>query len=682
MSSNKIPYSTRTYEEFRSAFIELTKKYYPSMISDFQDASVGQWLIELVSSIADDLSYHIDRTFQETALDYASSPSSLLSIARNNGLKVPGKKGALCEVEISCELPLNEQSDTASGGLAYADENYAPIVKRGTLFSTGFVTFEVMDDVDFSQQFDENGYSNRTITPNRDSNGNIISYTYTKLAVVTAGQSKVYKQTISSSDIEPFMEILLTDSDIMGVESIIVKSGENLNTDPPISEFYVDSENYYDKSGNTITRFFEVDSLVDQYRYGYEVEGIDGENVYDADDVCGTGLYYAPIWEDLTYTNETGEEVTYRRVVKGQWKRLKHKFITEYTDNWQLRIIFGAGLENEYGTIPTSAEEFTQYMMSRMQANDYMGVLPESGTTMYILYRVGGGEDTNIATDTLTNIIYSNVEISGNCNDNNNTTKVSSVRSSLTVTNTTPSYGGKDVPSTEELRYLIKYNNGAQNRCVTIKDYYAKILQIPAKYGCPFRVGIVEENNKIVIYTLGLNENGQLTNVLAEQVAENIKEYLSNYRMINDFVEIRAGKVINIKMEIDIYVDKTYEKAEVVKEVIEEVVDYMDIRRHQMGEDIFLGDLQKAISNIDGVSNLIELRAYNPVGDGYSEDEITQELIDISDCCYSDTYEDAEENYDRRINLKASDMTLYSDVNSMFEILSGNDITVKVKQRS
>lgn len=677
MSETKIPYSSRNYSEFRDEFMKLTKKYYPNIVKDFSDAAIGQWFIELLAASSDDLSYHLDRIFQETDINSAQQASSLLQLARSNGLKVPGKKGALCEVEISCNLPLNQQGDASTGDLRLADESYAPVIKRGTLFSTGMVTFELTEDVDFREQFDENGVSNRIITPVRDANGNIISYNYSKLAVVQAGQSKIYKKVLDSSDIEPFMEILIQDQNIMGVESIIVKEGTNLNTDPSTNEFFVDDEEYVDTTGKPIQRFFEVDALIDQYRFGYEEEKVEvnGGN-------GSTYYYYNPVWEDCNYTDEEGNEVTYRRVTKGKWKRLKNKFITEYTDNWQLKVIFGAGIRNQYGTIPNEdegIEKFTQYMMSRMQANDYMGVLPESGNTIYIMYRVGGGEESNIARDTLTNIVYINYTICGNSSDPDNAKKMKDVQNSISVTNTTPSYGGKDEPTADELRYLIKYNNASQNRCVTLRDYYSKILQIPARYGCPFRIGIIEENNKIAIYTLGLDYNGNLMRELAEPVANNIKEYLTNYKMINDFIEIKSGKIINIKFEIDIFVDKAYDKSEVVKRVIETVTDYMDIRRHQMGEDIFLGDLQKEIGKLDGVNNVIELRAYNPVGDGYSDDAITQQLIDISDCCYD--YAEAGENFDRQIDLKASDMVLFSEANSMFEILNDNDIKVRVKQR-
>lgn len=673
MSENRISYSNRTYNDFRNAFIELTRNYYGDVYKDYSDAAIGQWLLELISSLGDDLSYHTDRMFQETDINSAQQASSLLSLARNNGLKVPGKKSAICEAEISCELPLNEQGETGTGNLRLADENYAPVIKSGTLFSTGSVTFELMEDVDFREQFDADGISNRKTEAVRDSNGNIIAYTYTKLCIVVAGQSKIYKKVINATDVVPFMEILLTDRNILGVTSVILKDGTNLNTDPILSEFNVDEESYLDKSGKTVQRFFEVDSLIDQFRYGYEVEEL------DRDDILG-GHYYNPIWEDCNYMDDEGNEVTYRRVVKGKWKRLKNKFITEYTDNWQLKLIFGAGLRNEYGEIPSDAENFTQYMMSRMQANDYMGVLPESGKTLYVLYRVGGGEESNIAANTLTNIVYLNMTICGNDSDGDNSRKIRDVQNSIAVTNTTPSYGGKDEPSSAELRYLIKYNSASQNRCVTVHDYYSKINQIPARYGCPFRVGIMEENNKVSIYALGLDYNGNLMKELAEQVADNIKEYLSQYRMINDFVEIKSGKIINLKFEVDIFVDKAYDKSEVAKRVIEAVIDYMDIQRHQMGEDIFLGDLQKEIGKLDGVINVIELRAYNPIGDGYSSDGITQQLVDVSNCCF-DEYAEEGSNFDRQIDLKASDMILYSETNSMFEILNENDVVVRVKQR-
>lgn len=684
---NKISYLNRNFEDYKQSIVDITRQYYPDVFANINDASIGAWLIDVLSDIGDNLNYHIDRTAQETSLDSAKEFSSIQDMARTNGLRIPYKKAALVEVEISCLLPLYEQGVTGNGNME-ADENYCPYVKRGTKFSNGTTTFELTNDVDFKEQFDENGFSNRQIIPNRDSNGNIISYTYKKLAVAAACQTKVMKKVVTSDEIRPFMEVIVNDSNVLSVESIILKPGTNINSNPQLNEFFVDKEEYKAENGMNIERFFEVDNLIDQYRFGYETQETIGRET-DSNEVSHK-MYYNPKWEVAEIAeikDEQGNVIgtePLRIVTRGKWKRLKRKFITEYDDDWNMKIIFGAGIENGYGEIPTNAKDFVQYQMSKMTANDYMGILPKSGWTMYILYTIGGGEISNIAEGTLTNIIGLNLEIDGNCNDNDNQNKIRNVRQSITVTNTTPSYGGKDAPTTEEIRYMIKYNAASQNRCVTLKDYYSRINKIPAKYGCPFRHSVIEENNKIVIYTLGLDYLGHLTNFLAEVVAENMKQYLSNYRMINDFVEIKSGKIINLSFLLTVYVDKAYDKSEVTKRIIDLVYDYMDIRKHIMGEDIFIGDLQKEISKLDGVINLVRLRIFNKVGNGYSDDAITQQLVDTTNCNY-DEYEeyDIQGNNDDEIDLLKSDYMLFSEANSMFEIKNKmNDIKVIVKTRN
>lgn len=685
MAENKLSYLDRNYDDYRQSILDITRIYYPDVFANLNDASIGAWLIDVLSDVGDSLNYHIDRNVQETSLDSAKEFSSIQDMARTNGLRIPYKKAALVEVELSCDIPLYQQGNNGDGDMM-ADESYCPYVKRGTQFSNGTTTFELTRDIDFKEQFDENGYSNRQTVPNRDSNGNIISYTYKKLAIAAACQTRVYKKVVTADEIRPFMEVLIDDTSVLGVESIILKEGSNINTDPQFNEFFVDEEKYYDKNNKRVERFFEVDNLLDQYRFGYVVEETeDGKPIGDETvDGVKHRNYYNPEWEISEKIEVDGQTIPLRVVARGKWKRLKQKFITEYTDDWKLKVIFGAGIENQYGVIPEDAKLFTQYQMSRMMANDYMGVLPKKDWTMYILYTIGGGEMTNIAKDTLTNIISLNIEIDGNCDDNQNQRKISNVRQSMRVTNTTPSYGGKDAPTTEEVRYMIKYNASSQNRCVTLKDYHSRIDKIPAKFGCPFRYSVMEENNKVVIYTLGLDYLGHLTNFLAEAVAENMREYLSQYRMINDFVEIKSGKIINLSFLLVVYIDKAYDKSEVTKRIIDLVYDYMDIRRHMMGEDIFVGDLQKEVSKLDGVINLVKMRIFNKVGNGYSDDKITQPLVDTSNCNY-DEYEEYEQQEldENEIDLLKSDFMLFSEANSMFEIKNkSTDIKVIVKTRN
>lgn len=675
MSEKTISYLDRTYAEFKNDIIDKTRKYYSDIFDNYNDASIGMWFIDVVADVADTLSYNIDRVYQETGIESATTRDSLLKLAKNNGVKVPGKKCAIVEVELSCVVPVNNANSVDEDGnnQALPDYNYAPIVKRGSLFTNGFSTFELYEDVDFSEQFDKNGISNRKLTPVRNYNGLITGYEIKKLSIAVAGQSKIHKKYISQNDIEPFMTVELDDENVTNVESIILKQGSVSNTS--ISDFFVDRESFEGSNGLPVLRYFEVDNLAEQYRFGYVDEEYDDPNT--------RLVTYNPVWDVVDAIEYDGRVEPIRMACRGKWKRLKNKFTTEFTDGGSLKITFGSGVRNEYGQIPDDATEFTKYMMARMEANDYMGVLPEPNTTMFILYHVGGGEQTNIAKGTLNDIVYASVEISGNCADNLDARKKSAVKSSLAVTNTTPSYGGKDEPSDEELKLLIKYNSAAQNRCVTVKDYFAMISRIEPKYGIPFRYNVVEENNKIVVYSLGIDYQGHLTDELCERVSDNMKEFLSNYKMVNDLVEVMPGRIINVSFSIDVFIDKAYDRSEVVKRIIDTAYEYMDVRRHNMGDDIFLGDLEKEISKLDGVVNLIALRCYNNAGYGYSSTMTTQDVYtDYDDTCNPSTKNPDYVNDRNEFNLAKSDKTLFGDASAMFEIkYKEKDIVVNVKTR-
>jgi hypothetical protein len=49
------------------------------------------------------------------------------------------------------------------------------------------------------------------------------------------------------------------------------------------------------------------------------------------------------------------------------------------------------------------------------------------------------------------------------------------VEHEISVNNPIPALGGKEAPSVEEIRNLVRYNFSAQDRCVTIKDYQRRL---------------------------------------------------------------------------------------------------------------------------------------------------------------------------------------------------------------
>lgn len=609
----KISYLNRTYADYKEALIEMSERYYPDVSNSFRDASIGAWYIDLVADIADNLSYHIDRVYQETNINSAQEKSSLYAIARNHGVKIPGPKGAMAEVRLTAVI--NSELDNI-------DEN-APIIKRGTKFSSGSQQFELLDDVDFGSQFDVNGNSDRTIVPRLDTNAITTGYTVSKLAVVTAGETKIFSQTIKPSDVKPFMEVLIPVEGVMNVESIIVVDGEQTDIIPSYGAFYSNS-----CEGSNMTRFYEVDNLA--------------QNKCWLEDTASNPL--------ISSGSTNGKP--YYHITKGVWKTVKHKFITDYTDKGYLKVIFGCGNGSEESNIQetlNNATNFNQWQMSRILNNNNLGILPKPNSTLYILYRMGGGASSNVGKGAINKISHLNAEF-------RNKDTVSEVMRSLKVENTTPSISGKDMPNEQEMRYYIKYHNAAQERCVTLKDYIDRILLLPPKYGTPFRVGVAEENNKIIIYILGIDGDGKLSTEVPTMLIDNIKNYLSEYKMLGDYIEIKPGNVVNLKFDISVFIDKNYNQQDVSKAVVDKVEEYMNINSHIMGEEIYIGDILKEIGKIDGIINVTSIK----VNGGK---DITQEVDD-----------------DGNIDLEASDWVLYNDGNTMMEIKNPEtDITINYK---
>jgi hypothetical protein len=661
----KINYLSRTFADIKDELIKFSNQYYPELADDFDDSSIGAWFIDLVSAVGDSLSYHTDRMYQETSINSANLRSTLLNLARTNGVKVPGAKCSMCEVEVSCVLPIDGDTSATNGSIAEPNWNYAPIIQRTSLFSAGNQNFELTEDVNFAEQFNSNGFSNRKIVPSRDSNGNVTGYTVSKSTIAINGTSKVYKKVLTSSDVKPFMEIVLPEANVTNVESIIFKETSDITKSPEIYEYFIDAEEYRQSTGAVMTyRYFEMDSLADQYRFGMVTKFDDGKVV---------DMYKPHIYDDYTEGDGGGSTRT-TRYYRGAWKPVTQKFITEFTDNGYMKIIFGAG--NGYPELPANQTTYGNYIASNIINNDMLGILPKEGWTMYVLYRVGGGVSSNLGPGAINTISSARIDWGGNT-ENTNGAKRGQVINSLSITNLSTAMAGKDAPSNEELKYLIKYNTSAQNRAVTVKDYKVKLMQMPPKFGAPFRNTVIENNNKVEMSFLGLNANGQLDSALPQTLVENVLEYMSNYRQINDYIEVRSGRIYNIGVDADLFIDKNYNAPDVIANVIAKIKDYFDVNNHDMGEDIFVGDLEKEVSMVDGVISLIALRIYKLQNNGYSPDRCPlPEIVPGGPCDGSDI-----PNGKEYIDLEQIDHVLYGDYNSMYEIKYPTDINIRVKMR-
>ena len=83
MVEKKIAYTERDFLGIRNELLRLTNTYYPELIKNANDASIYSVFLDLNAAVADNLNFQIDRTFQETVLDFAQEKSSLYNLGES-----------------------------------------------------------------------------------------------------------------------------------------------------------------------------------------------------------------------------------------------------------------------------------------------------------------------------------------------------------------------------------------------------------------------------------------------------------------------------------------------------------------------------------------------------------------------------------------------------------------------
>jgi hypothetical protein len=217
--------------------------------------------------------------------------------------------------------------------------------------------------------------------------------------------------------------------------------------------------------------------------------------------------------------------------------------------------------------------------------------------------------------------------------------------------------------STEEVRNYVTFNFAAQNRAVTINDYVARVRTMPAQFGAAAKVGVTEVENKVKISLLSYSPDGSLTSNVSSTLKNNVAEYLSNYRMLNDYIEVTSAKVIDLSLDVDVVITNDVNQSQVVSNVISSVKDFFDIDSNELGETISLSQLYGKVSEQPGVLNVIDVRVYNEIGGTYSNSQISQLTSNTSNM------------------IQLIDQTLFFLPNEMPQIKYPDvDIRVRVKQ--
>ena len=560
-----IKYVNKTFSDFRQQLIDYAKNYFPDSYNDFSPTSPGMMFMEMAAYVGDVLSFYQDIQLQETLLQYAQEPGNLYSLAYMMGYRPKISTAATVDIEVFQQVDAIANAPDWDQALTIP-ENIQLESTTGTP-TRFFVDSKV--NFTFSSSYDPTDVSVYA------SSGNTIN-TFLLKKTVKAFSGEVKTKTITIGSPERFKTVTLEDTNIIGI---------------------LDVE---DGSSND----------------WYEVPYLAQDTIFEENANAGSDSDLAPYLLTL--------------------KKVPRRFVTRFTSTGNLQIQFGAGTNSQDDTVitpdPTNVGLGTDNGISKIDVaydpSNFMftgtyGLAP-ANTTLTIRYLVGGGVEANVPANTITTV----------ANQGTATGTDTSKASTIAYNNPRAASGGKDGDSTEEIRQNSLKAYSEQQRAVTREDYIVRALSLPSKFGSVAKVHVLQDQltstksttDNIIdsnplslsMYILAYDNSRKLTTA-SVNLRENLKQYLSQYRMLTDAVNIKDAFIVNIGIKYDIVLRPGATGREVLLRCTQALQDYFDIRKWNINQPINLGSIYTLLDRIKGVQTVQSIEIENKVGGSYSQ---------------------------------------------------------------
>ena len=583
-------YLNKDFAQFRQNLINFTRQYFPNTYSDFNESSPGMMFIEMASYVGDVLSYYTDQSFRESLLKTAREDSNVLMLSQLFGYKPKLNSPSTVTVEVYQLVP-----SIGTGTTARPDYRYALSIKAGMQLSTstGNAKFRTVEPIDFS--------SNTPADPTEisvyelDNNGNVLFYLLKKYVSAVSG------------------EVVTTDF---------------VFTDPKA----------YDKITLPETNVLDIIDVVDS----------EGNPWYQTD-----YLAQDTVFEDIANIPYNDPDLAvYRSTVPYILKLRKtpRRFVTRIRGDYRTEIQFGSGISSDADeeiipnpkNVGLGLEYLERTTNSNIDPSNFLytstyGLVPYN-TTLTVRYSVGGGVTDNISSNILT--VVDNVQYVSEVNN----VDLTFVKSSVAVNNALPAVGGKSKDEQESIRQNAMASFAAQNRAITREDYIVRCYSMPAKYGSVAKAYVVADSqvnpNDITypretipnplalnVYVLSYDVN---KNLVPGNTAllENLRTYLSNYRMLTDGINLKTAYIVNLGIEFEVIPKPNYNSNEVLLQCIDRLKTLFDNDRMQINGSINISNIVSELDRLDGVQSIPKLEFTNlyDTHSGYSGNVYNIEL--------------------------------------------------------
>jgi hypothetical protein len=593
LTNRDVSYLNRDFSQFKKNLIDYTKTYFPKNYQDFSDSSPGTIFIDMASYVGDVLSFYLDQQFKESLFPYTQEKKNVIALAKFLGYKPKVSRPSLTNFDVYQIVP----SVKDSSGNYIPDEKYTLRIKEGMqLVNSGGVYFITNDLIDFA--VDSNESPREVSVSTRDDYGIPQFFLLKKSASGISG--KIIQKTFTVNNEQSYYKIYLDETNVLDV--LDVRDQDN-------------------------TQWYEVDYL--------------------AQDVVITSYENTSLNDDR-YTQYKSSVPNILKLLRTQRKFTKNIDADDHT-----YLEFGPGNEGVNDEIVIPSAEILGANLSNLKNlnvnidptniinSDSFGIYPKLGTVFTVKYLVGGGVESNSQTGdikTIVSVEYEN-DLTLLTSAEKNLFQV--VKNSFAIENNVPAIGGDGTESVDEIKQNATAFFGAQNRVVTADDYISRIYAMPSKFGSVAKATVISDNNlnansvvdgsltqqnevisnrsisgnlknpfSINVFILSYDENKNLTKPNMA-LFHNIRQYLNQYRMMTDGINLIDGYIINVGVEFKIVTYNNFNKKEVLINCIDSVKNFFNIDLWGFSQTINLSQLELEIARVEGVQSVAYLKINN-----------------------------------------------------------------------
>jgi phage-related baseplate assembly protein len=562
-----VSYLGRDFGDLRLNLIDFAKNYFPNTYNDFNEASPGMMFIEMAAYVGDVLSYYTDHNLREGMLHQAQETKNIMALAQSMGYTVKNVVGATVNLDVFQIIPATGTSPNIKPDFEYAmviQDNMSVKAEKST------AEFRTVEPIDFAYSSSMSP-TEVTVYSVNETTGAPEWYLLKKQAKAISGRIFTKEFTFGSPKI--YDKIILDEENLIEIVDI------------------VDADN---------NKWYQVPYLAQDTIF----EAV--ENVAKNDPELSAYRTEAPYLLKL--------------------KKTARRFVANFKDQGRLELQFGAGISEDLDEDLIPNPDLVGNALPGRERDIDLGLDPSnflytktyglapSNTTLTIRYTVGQGVTDNVAPNQLTDIINFNINLDATGLDSQT---VRQVRASIACTNPIPAVGGASKEDDEAIRNHALSNFASQNRAVTKEDYIVRAYSLPPRFGSVAKAYIVQDDQlstdengqrtsnpyAMNMYLLGYDSSTKLTQ-LNDAVKTNLKEYLSQYRLLTDAINIKNAFIINIGIDFEVTPRPNQNANEVVLRCVDSLKRMFNSKKWQINQPIQLSSIRVALDKVDGVQTV------------------------------------------------------------------------------